>query len=345
MIDKNTDTELQLDQRDLDQRDIESSPEMRDFDDMLKESSLFPLKANGINVLQINVGFKCNQACKHCHVSAGPSRSEQMSRRTFEHCLRVLREGKIPTVDITGGAPELNPHFRWFVKEARDMGIDVINRCNLTVVFEPGQEDTIEFLARHKVSVIASLPAISASQTDAQRGKSTFGNSIEALKLFNQAGYGLPETGLEINLVTNPVGAFMPASQATLEDYWKRVLGKKYGIKFNHLFTITNMPVGRFLNWLKSKNLLDEYMKKLTEQFNPKAVSAVMCKSTLSIDWQGYMYDCDFNQMLGLRVDHGMPVHISEFDNEKLNQREIVTKVHCFGCTAGNGSSCGGEVV
>ncbi len=341
MLNNNTKAVDQIKQLD----NLESKGGFQEFNEKLQEIDLFPLIAEGISVLQINVGFRCNQACRHCHVNAGPNRSEQMTKGTFKQCLRVLEDGKIPTVDITGGAPELNPYFRWFVHEVRKLGIGVIDRCNLTIVHESGQEGLIDFLVENEVSVVASLPAISAPQTDSQRGKNSFEKSISALKLFNQVGYGIENSGLEINLVTNPLGAFLPGSQDSLEMYWRRVLHDKYNVKFNHLYTITNMPVGRFLEWLKSRNLLENYMKKLTDSFNPAAANSVMCKSTLSVDWLGYMYDCDFNQMLGLRINHGVPVHISDFDSEKLTQREIVTKLHCFGCTAGKGSSCGGGVV
>ncbi len=341
MIDRDKDITIQVEKLIT----IESEEGLTSFDHKLSESGIHPLTANGITVLQVNAGLVCNQTCKHCHVDAGPNRHEQMDRKTFQQCLNVLDRTDIPTVDITGGSPELNPHFRWFVQEVHARGRQVMNRTNLTVIFEPEQEDLVDFLASHHVEVIASLPAITREQTDSIRGDQVFDQSINALQQFNQAGYGVEESDLQLHLVTNPLGAFLPGPQASMEMYWKKELHQQFGITFNNLYTMTNMPIGRFFQWLQTKKLLEPYMRKLVEAFNPAAAQAVMCRYTLSVDWQGFMYDCDFNQMLGLNVNHGLPHHIGEFDPERLDSRHIVTQIHCYGCTAGCGSSCGGAVI
>jgi radical SAM/Cys-rich protein len=312
------------------------------FAKKLAEDGLDPLTATNVEIFQINLGRLCNQVCKHCHVNAGPNRTEIMTRETMEECLSILKKNSIPLVDLTGGAPEMNPHFRWFIEELSKLDVSIIDRCNLTILSEPGQEDLAEFLARHKIEIIASLPGLNGSQTDSQRGKDVYSNSLKGLKQLNSLGYGKNKTDLILNLITNPVGAFLPGTQSSIEKHWKKTLFDRHEIVFNNLYTITNMPLGRFLNWLVRKDLLQMYIEKLISNYNPIAAKSVMCRNTISVDWQGYMYDCDFNQMLDLKVNHGLPTHISEFDMEKYSQREIVTELHCFGCTAGCGSSCGG---
>lgn len=314
------------------------------FEQSLDDSGLLPMRATGIQVLQVNVGKLCNQTCRHCHVDAGPDRSEVMSRPTMEHCLRVLAESRIPVLDITGGAPELNPHFRWFVTEARRLGRHVIDRSNLTILLAAGFQDLPEFLAREQVEIIASLPCYLEQNTDAQRGDGVFKKSIDALRRLNALGYGRQGSGLNLTLVYNPVGPVLPPPQETLEAAYRRELGQRYGIVFSRLFTITNMPISRFLDDLLSSGRYDEYMQKLIDAYNPAAAEGVMCRTTLSVDWQGRLYDCDFNQMLELPLADGLPQRIEDFNSELLATRRIVTGQHCYGCTAGAGSGCQGAI-
>lgn len=318
---------------------------LQPFAQMMNTIGLAPLRATGITVFQINVGKFCNQTCRHCHVDAGPDRTEQMSRETAEACIKALAQTDIPTLDITGGAPELNPNFRWLVEQARALNRHVIDRCNLSILLTGPQRDLGEFLARNRVEVIASLPYFRPSQTDAQRGDGVFDKSIEALQALNRLGYGVPGSGLVLNLVHNPVGAFLPPKQEAIEAQFRRELARQYDIKFNHLYTITNMPISRFLEFLLESGNFDGYMERLANAFNPGAASGVMCRYTLSVGWDGKLYDCDFNQMLELPLAHGLPQHIRDFDVAKLQQRAIVVANHCYGCTAGSGSSCGGSVV
>jgi radical SAM/Cys-rich protein len=301
------------------------------------------LRAQTIETLQVNVGKLCNQACKHCHVDASPIRTEIMGRATVDACLRVLERYKIPTLDLTGGAPELNPNFRYFVTRARELNAKVIVRHNLTVMFEKNQEDLPEFFSKNGIEVVSSLPYFLPTQTDAQRGAGVFDKSIEALKKLNAVGYGRKES-LVLNLVYNPTGAFLPPAQEAIEKDFKRELEVRYGISFNRLFTITNMPIARFLDWLRRTGNEEAYMQKLVNAFNPATVSNLMCRNLISVDWAGKLYDCDFNQMLDLTVQNNLPQTIGEFDSLKLTKRRIVTAAHCFGCTAGAGSSCGGMV-
>ncbi|MGE0645288.1 MAG: arsenosugar biosynthesis radical SAM (seleno)protein ArsS [Nitrospira sp.] len=314
------------------------------FEAHMDRAGLSPLHATGITVFQINVGKLCNQTCRHCHVDAGPDRTEIMSRDTAELCVAALARTDIPTVDLTGGAPELNPNFRWLVEQAHQLGRHVMDRCNLSVLLLPSQADLADFLATHRVEVIASLPSYRASQTDTQRGDGIFEKSIHALRLLNRLGYGQPGSGLLLNLVYNPVGAFLPPKQEAIEAQFKKELRTRHGIEFNRLYTITNMPVSRFLEFLVESGNYDHYMTRLVNAFNPAAAAGVMCRSTLSVGWDGQLYDCDFNQMLDLPVDHGAPSHIRDFDPTQLQHRRIVTHNHCYGCTAGSGSSCGGTV-
>ena len=313
------------------------------FDGKLADFGLGPLAAGGIRVMQINVGKLCNQTCKHCHVDAGPDRTaENMSRETFDLCLRAIRRLESPTVDITGGAPELNPHFRWFVKEVRGLGCHVIDRCNLTVLMLAPQRDLAEFLARNRVEVVASLPYFLASRTDAQRGRGVFDQSIAALRKLNDLGYGHHGSGLILNLVYNPTGAFLPPDQSSIEADFRHELRFRHGVEFSSLYTITNMPISRYLEFLVRSGNLRRYMEKLVNAFNSAAARGVMCRTTLSVGWDGRLFDCDFNQMLDIGVARGLPRHIREFDPEKLAARSIVTDQHCYGCTAGAGSSCSG---
>ncbi len=312
------------------------------FPQALAEAGLMPLRALGITVLQVNVGRVCNQTCRHCHVDAGPDRTEVMSDEVMDAVLSVLERTEIPTLDITGGAPELHPRFRELVRGARALGRHVMDRCNLTILTVPRHDDLPEFLAEHALEIVASLPHFAQHQTDAQRGDGTYEKSILALRRLNDLGYGREGSGLVLNLVTNPVGAFLPAAQHSLERDWKREMERRHGIVFNSLFTITNMPISRFLEYLQESGNLERYMERLVAGFNPVAAQSVMCRYTLSVAWDGTLHDCDFNQMLELPVTAAAPRTILAFERALLEQREIVLGPHCFGCTAGQGSSCGG---
>nr|WP_230392314.1 arsenosugar biosynthesis radical SAM (seleno)protein ArsS [Pontibacter sp. FD36] len=317
------------------------------FAEKLDEYGLYPLTSTGTTILQINVGKMCNQTCKHCHVDAGPDRKEIMTRETMQLCLDAIKQSpNIGTVDLTGGAPEMNPDFRWFVEELSKLGRQVIVRCNLTIILANKKYyDLPEFFKEHGVHVISSLPYFQASRTDAQRGDGVFEKSIKALQMLNEVGYGKEGTGLQLDLVYNPSGAFLPGGQKSLEAEFKRRLKSGYDIDFNSLFCITNLPVSRYLDYLIQSGNYDSYMQKLIDAFNPVAAAGVMCRNTISVGWDGYLYDCDFNQMLELKVEDGMPRHIREFDDAALDKRHIVLNQHCYGCTAGAGSSCGGETV
>jgi len=312
------------------------------FDDKFELAGEGPLKATEIETFQINLGKMCNQVCKHCHVDAGPDRKEIMTRDTMQDCLDILGKNKIPIVDLTGGAPELNPNFKWFVDEVKKLDRQVIVRSNLTILETNGFEDYAEFMANHKVEIVSSLPYYKKSFTDRQRGDGVFDKSIAAMKKLNALGYGKENLELILNLVYNPVGAFLPPSQAELEQDYKRELKDNFDIEFNNLYTITNLPISRFLDYLIQSGNYDAYMQKLVDSFNPVAASNVMCRSMISIGWDGQLFDCDFNQMLELNMDHGAPSHIKDFDASLIKNRRIVTGQHCYGCTAGAGSSCGG---
>ncbi len=318
------------------------SPAHAPFDEQLTRSGLFPLTATGIEILQINVGKLCNPTCHHCHVDAAPDRKEIMTRETAQLCIEVLKKSDIPKVDITGGAPELNPSFRWLVTEARQLGRHVIDRSNLSVLLLPAQRDLGGFLAENHVEIIASLPYFAADRTDSQRGAGVFDKSVEALRKLNALGYGREGSGLTLNLVYNPTGAFLPPVQDAVEADFKRELGARYGIVFNSLYVITNMPISRFLEFLLRTDNYDRYMSRLIRAYNPRAAAGVMCRHTLSVGWDGVLYDCDFNQMLDLPVAHGAPAHLRDFAQGHLDTRHILTGQHCYGCTAGAGSSCGG---
>lgn len=312
------------------------------FNSRLARHGLHPLRATGIEIFQINVGKLCNQKCRHCHVDAGPDRTEQMTRETAEACIRALELTDAPAVDITGGAPELNENFRYLVDASRALGRRVMDRSNLTVLLLRSQSDLAQFLADREVEIIASLPYFLAERTDAQRGAGVFDKSIQALKLLNGLGYGQGGT-LRLNLVYNPTGAFLPDDQDSLEREFKRELDRRYGIRFDRLYAITNLPISRFLDYLVESGNYERYMERLVNAFNPTAAAAVMCRNTLSIGWDGQLYDCDFNQMLDETVSFGAPTHIRDFSPELLENRRIVTGLHCYGCTAGAGSSCGGR--
>ena len=323
-------------------REVADTLHLPRFHQKMRESALFPLTPVEPAVLQINVGKMCNQVCKHCHVDAGPDRKEIMTRQTMQYCLDALAQTNIPTVDLTGGAPEMNPDFRWFVEELSKLGRKVLVRCNLTIIVANKKYyDLPEFFKLHGVEVASSLPFYSATKTDSQRGDGVFDDSIRALKMLNAVGYGVPGSGLVLNLVYNPSGAFLPGSQKGLQDQFKKVLLKDFDIVFNELFAITNIPVSRYLDYLIESGNYSEYMEKLVNAFNPVAAAGVMCRNTISVGWDGGLYDCDFNQMLDLYV--ASPVqHISDFDAAALSRRSIVVNEHCYGCTAGSGSSCGG---
>lgn len=312
----------------------------REFHDALGTAGLWPLRAERAQIFQINVGKLCNQTCRHCHVDAGPDRREVMTRETMEICLEALAKTSIPTVDITGGAPELNPDFRWLVEECRKLGRHVIDRCNLTILETPSHRDLPEFFAANQVEVICSLPHYARLSTDRQRGDGVYDKSIRALRRLNDVGYG--EGELRLVLVTNPVGAFLPGEQAALEREWKRELERRHGVRFDALYCITNMPISRYLEWLESSDNLEGYMDELVRAFNPGAAAEVMCRSTISVGWDGTLFDCDFNQMLDMPVAGEAPRHVRDFDLEALEARSIAVDRHCFGCTAGAGSSCGG---
>ena len=314
------------------------------FEQALAEAGQFPLRAAGIRVLQVNVGKLCNQTCRHCHVDAGPDRREVMSRDTMQLCLDVLAANDIPTLDVTGGAPEMNPHFCWLVEEARQLGRHVIDRCNLTILLAPNFDDLPQFLASHRVEVVASLPCYLEQNTDRQRGEGVFAKSIEALRRLNAVGYGRPDSGLTLTLVYNPLGPSLPPAQPGLEAAYRRELGERYGVTFTRLYTITNMPISRFLDDLIASDRHEQYMQKLIDAFNPAAVDGLMCRTTLSVGWDGRLYDCDFNQMLELPV-RGVPAHIRDFDPKAFAGRRIATGPHCYGCTAGAGSGCTGAIL
>jgi len=316
-------------------------PDIARFETSLHASGLAPFTALGISTFQVNLGKKCNQSCKHCHVEAGPNRTEMMDDATMDLCLATMERTDIPTVDITGGAPELHPRYRHFAAECRGMGKTVITRCNLTVLLEAGYEDLPEFFRARSLVVVASLPYFRKEETDAMRGAGAFEKSVTALKRLNALGYGI-EPGAELNLVYNPGGAFLPPPQAALEEQFREELAKHHGIRFNRLLTMANMPMARFLAFLDRSRNYHKYMRSLAGGFNPSAAKNAMCRTMVSVGYNGLLYDCDFNQMLNLAVNHGAPSHLARWDTARLARREIVTGDHCYGCTAGAGSSCGG---
>jgi len=310
-------------------------------------SSDFPaIRRAALETLQVNLGYKCNQTCLHCHVNAGPKRKEMMHRRTIEQLLAFIDRSSIKTLDLTGGAPELNKHFRYFVTAARQRGLNVIDRCNLTVLFEPGQQDTALFLADNKVKIVASMPCYLKDNVDKQRGDGVFDVSLEALQLLNALGYGKAGSERLLDLVYNPQGPQLPPSQQALEQDYKQHLAQQYGIEFNQLLTLTNMPIKRFGSTLVSHGEFDSYMTLLKTAHLDDNTTSVMCRSLISVDWQGYVYDCDFNQMLEipLQVDHRPRLHIADLIGIDLDNQPIRVADHCYACTAGQGSSCGGAL-
>ncbi len=313
---------------------------------LLQPTRFPPLKRDLLETLQVNLGYRCNLSCVHCHVNAGPKRSEEMDRETIDQVLAFLQSQKLKQLDLTGGAPELNADFRYLVERAVEMGVHVIDRSNLTILFEPGQEELAEFLARHQVEVVASLPCYLEENVDSQRGKGTYNNSIEALKKLNRLGYGEPGGSLQLNLVYNPVGASLPPPQGPLEADYKKQLQDRFGVRFNRLFTITNMPIQRFGSMLQSKGEFQDYLQTLRDAYRPENLDEVMCRKLLSVDWQGYLYDCDFNQMLKIPLESEARVrpHLKDLIHMDLRENPIRVAEHCFGCTAGQGSSCGGAL-
>jgi radical SAM/Cys-rich protein len=313
----------------------------------LLQSTDFPaIRRRQVETLQVNLGYRCNQTCVHCHVNAGPTRTEEMDLKTVDHVLALVAASGIKTLDVTGGAPELNPHFRYLVRNARRLGMYVIDRCNLTILWEPGEETLAQFLAEQGVEVTASLPCYLEDNVDRQRGRGVFEKSIRALKRLNDLGYGQANSSLCLNLVYNPQGPTLPPPQAALEADYRRQLKDHYGIAFNRLYVLANMPIQRFGSLLVSKGQFSGYMKLLREAYRAENLQGVMCRTLLSIDWQGYVYDCDFNQMLGLplQLGHRRRVHVSDLVGAELAGNPIQVADHCYGCTAGQGSSCGGAL-
>lgn len=324
---------------------IFKSGELPKFKDKIAEIGQFPLRPKKLEILQINVGYMCNQVCEHCHVDAGPDRKEIMTKDTMKQCLEVIKNTGAHTLDLTGGAPEMNPNFRWFVEEASKAGIkDFIVRSNLTIIrANKKYHDLPEFFKKHNVHVVSSMPHWTRGKTDKQRGEGVFDQSIKALQDLNAIGYGMPNSSLKLDLVYNPSGAFLPGNQASMEKDFKKALLEDFNIQFHDLFAITNLPISRFLDYLIASENYEDYMFALVEAYNPVAVANVMCTNTISISWDGWLYDCDFNQMLDLKVDSKIK-HISEYNEDLLNDRNIVISQHCYGCTAGAGSSCQGSV-
>jgi radical SAM/Cys-rich protein len=303
-----------------------------------------PLTSRGIDIFQINVGYRCNLQCRHCHVEAGPTRKELMSKAVMEACLQVLREHPIPTIDITGGTPETHPYLPWFLQECATLKRRLQVRTNGIILLEDEYASFLDLYARIRAEVVISFPHVDLKMTSRQRGEGVYPKLIEVIRKLNGQGYGQTGSGLILNLVHNPSGAYLPARQSDLENTYRQVLKEKFGIVFNSLFCITNMPIGRYLTYLQKTDNYDDYMTTLGNAFNPSTLESVMCKTTLSVSWDGKLYDCDFNQMLGMTVNHGAPDTIADFDLAQLANRRIVTGNHCYGCTAGAGSSCAGTL-
>ena len=319
--------------------------ELPTFADKIKESNQFPLRPKKIEILQINLGYMCNQVCEHCHVDAGPDRKEIMTLQTMNDCLEVIEKTEAHTLDLTGGAPEMNPNFKWFVEEASKAGIkDFIVRSNLTIIrANKKYHDLPQFFKKHGVHVVSSMPHWTRGKTDKQRGDGVFDKSIQALQMLNKVGYGIEGSDLKLDLVYNPSGAFLPGDQMGLENDFKKALKTDFNIDFHNLFAITNLPISRFLDYLIASENYEDYMFALVEAYNPSAIENVMCTNTISVSWDGWLYDCDFNQMLNLKVASKVK-HIADYNEELLQNRNIVINQHCYGCTAGAGSSCQGVV-
>ena len=324
---------------------IFNNNELPTFATKIKAVGQFPLRPKKLEILQINLGYMCNQVCAHCHVDAGPDRKEIMTKKTMQECLNVIKKTGAHTLDLTGGAPEMNPNFRWFVEEAAKLGInDFIVRSNLTIIRANKKfHDLPEFFKKHTIHVVSSMPHWTRGKTDKQRGDGVFDKSIQALQELNAVGYGIPGSELKLDLVYNPSGAFLPGDQKALENDFKKALKEEFNINFNSLFAITNLPISRFLDYLIASENYEDYMYALVEAYNPEAVKNVMCTNTLSVSWDGWLFDCDFNQMLNLKVASKVN-HISEYNEKLLQNRNIIINQHCYGCTAGAGSSCQGVV-
>ena len=319
--------------------------ELPTFAKKIAATNQLPLRPKKLEILQINMGYMCNQVCAHCHVDAGPDRKEIMTKKTMQECLNVIKKTGAHTLDLTGGAPEMNPNFKWFVEEAAKLGInDFIVRSNLTIIRANKKfRDLPKFFKKHSIHLVSSMPHWTRGKTDKQRGDGVFDKSIKALQELNAVGYGIPGSDLKLDLVYNPSGAFLPGNQKALESDFKKALKEEFNINFNSLFAITNLPISRFLDYLIASENYEDYMYALVEAYNPEAVKNVMCTNTLSISWDGWLYDCDFNQMLNLKVNSSVK-HISEYNEELLQNRNISINQHCYGCTAGAGSSCQGVV-
>lgn len=313
---------------------------------LLKETDFPAIQRGRLEILQVNLGYLCNQTCQHCHVDAGPKRKEQMDRETVDHLIDFLDKTNIKVLDLTGGAPEMNEHFRYLVKAARELDVHVIDRCNLTILNEPGQEDLAEYLAEYQVEVVASLPCYLKDNVEAQRGKGVYQSSIDGIRKLNALGYGIEGSGLKLNLMYNPQGPSLPPPQLSLEADYKRELKQREAVEFNKLFVLVNMPIMRFGSMLVSKGQFDNYMLLLKESYQASNLQGVMCRNLISVDWQGYVYDCDFNQMLGLPLKAAgqHKTHLSKIDYDELTGNPIVTGDHCYGCTAGQGCSCSGAL-
>ncbi len=323
----------------------EKEKEFPAFEERLSASGLTPFQATGVDILQLNLGYKCDLTCEHCHVDAGPDRKEVMEPETVRQCIEALDRSNVSTVDLTGGAPEMNPGFVELVESASKRGMETIVRSNLTIlVANKKYREYPSFLRDHGATVVASLPCYTADNTDKQRGEGVFARSIEALQKLNELGYGKAGSGLELDLVYNPGGPALPPDQSELEKDYKKHLAEEHGIVFNNLYTITNLPISRFLEFLVSAGRFEEYMSTLVNAFNPAAAEGVMCRNTLSVDHRGYLFDCDFNQMLDIPVHSAAPQHISEYRDADLSERLIRTGAHCYGCTAGAGSTCQGSI-
>ncbi len=314
---------------------------------LLQRSDFPALSRVRLETLQVNVGYLCNQSCLHCHVNAGPKRTEIMDADTVEDIIRFLDRSELRVLDLTGGAPELNPHFRALVLAARARGLDIIDRCNLTVLLTPGQEETAAFMAHNQVKIVASLPCYLKENVEAQRGDGTFDDSLAALRQLNELGYGKPGSGRVLDLVYNPQGPVLPPAQQALEADYRLHLDRQYGIGFNNLLTLANMPIKRFGSTLVSRGEFDDYMQLLKHAHRDENLASVMCRTLISVDWRGYVYDCDFNQMLGLPIPAGRQgkIHINELADQDIRGRVINVADHCYGCTAGQGSGCGGALV
>jgi radical SAM/Cys-rich protein len=314
------------------------------FIDRLKACGVYPLRAETVEILQLNITRRCNLSCKHCHVQAGPLRTEMMSREILAHCVHAAGHAGVTTIDITGGAPELHPDIEWLVQAMAGLGKRLIVRSNLVVLLEPAHWHLMEFFAANKVELVGSLPDYRAERADRQRGVGTFKRTIEAIRELNQIGYGRSDSILKLDLVHNPAGAYLPGSQTSLELEYRRILRHEFGVSFNTLFSLVNCPIGRYLDYLTASGNLTDYLRTLQCAFNAQTVAKVMCRRTLSVGWDGHLYDCDFNQVLDLMVNSGAPIHIKDFEISRLANREIVVRKHCFACTAGAGSSCQGSL-